>query len=401
MLKLQRRWILRYSHLGCATARSCLDQKLLPNKRPNLEAMLCANSLISHYTLLPLPATVNQALRFAKVMGSSSTPAKQKRAAAATTSASSSSSSLPATISGFTVLPIAYSQSATHIIYARAHSAPKGKDAKGKQREELPEGRTLFLVNVPPDATERELTVLFKPCGTVERVVFSTDGAGGRQEDAEDHGAESDDEAEEGAEGGQENGEDESSEDEDADSRPKKKQKVTKPEGPQVIPLPTVPLRTLRRTGHTAHVVFLDASSLSRALKPPSKPYVWPVDGAVPHGRAHYAALYAAWRPPLDAVRAHADSWMAAFEHAQAQKRQESKYRMGEAVVDEDGFTLVTRGGAYGKTLGGGVGVASKQFQEEVGGGKTGKRHRKKKPEKKEKEGFYAFQVHEKKRKGA
>ena len=75
-----------------------------------------------------------------------------------------------------------------------------------------------------------------------------------------------------------------------------------------------------------------------------------------------------------------------------------------EPEVDEDGFTLVTRGGAYGKTLGGGVGVASKRFMQDqavdgAGAGATGKRHRKKK-EKKEKEAFYAFQVHEKKRNG-
>ena len=38
-------------------------------------------------------------------------------------------------------------------------------------------------------------------------------------------------------------------------------------------------------------------------------------------------------------------------------------YKKGEAIMGEDGFTPVTRGGAYGKTLGGGVGVASKKFQ--------------------------------------
>ena len=30
-------------------------------------------------------------------------------------------------------------------------------------------------MNVPPDATEQELTVLFKHAGTVEKVVFDTD----------------------------------------------------------------------------------------------------------------------------------------------------------------------------------------------------------------------------------
>ncbi|KAI0355315.1 hypothetical protein OH77DRAFT_316884 [Trametes cingulata] len=329
-------------------------------------------------------------------MGSSSSPAKSKRSTAAS---ASSSSALPSSVSGFTVLPIAYSPSATHILYARAHSAPKHKDAKGKQKAiaaALPEGRTVFLVNVPPDATERELTLLFKSCGTVERVVFSTGGSGPsdqegllEEEDSDDENGEGEDIAGSGDE-----------DDEAVDSRPKKKRKVAQSDAPQVVPLPSPPLRILRRTGHTAYVVFLDSSSLDRALKPPAKPYAWPIDKETPHGLEHYSTLYHALRPPLDVVRAHADSWMEAFEHEQAKKRQESKYHKGEAIVDEDGFTLVTRGGAYGKTLGGGVGVASKRFQEEQAGAATGsKRRRKDKKEKKEKDAFYAFQIHEKKRK--
>ncbi|KAI1795102.1 ribosomal RNA-processing protein 7-domain-containing protein [Ganoderma leucocontextum] len=338
-------------------------------------------------------------------MGRSSKPAKPKDNAAASTS-TASASSLPTTISGFTVLPVAYSPSATHIIYARAHSASKQKNAKGKQKEELPEGRTLFLVNVPPDATERELTVLFKSCGTVERVVFNTGGESSPAQDAMDD--DEDEDEGEGEDGGEESGDQEGSgseDEQDGHSRPKKKRKISEPEVPKVVPLPSVPLRTLRRTGHTAYIVFLDSSSLARALKPPAKPYPWPIDRETPIGLEHYKALYAALRPPLDVVRAHADSWMEAFEHEQAKKRQESQYKKGEAIVDEDGFTLVTRGGAYGKTLGGGVGVANKRFMDVQAGagdgaatGAGGKRHRKKK-ENKEKDAFYAFQIHEKKRK--
>ena len=68
--------------------------------------------------------------------------------------------------------------------------------------------------------------------------------------------------------------------------------------------------------------------------------------------------------------------------------------RKGEAIVDEEGFTLVTRGGAYGKTLGGGASVASKPFQS------TGQTGSKKKKEPKEKVSFYAFQKAEKQREG-
>ncbi|EMD40354.1 hypothetical protein CERSUDRAFT_148305 [Gelatoporia subvermispora B] len=298
------------------------------------------------------------------------------------------SASLPSNVAGFTPLPVAYSESATHILYARAHSGSKKSKSNSKGKDaELPEGRTLFLVNVPPDATEREITQFFKSSGTVERVIFDGDSA----QPEEDLGAGSESESED------EDAQMEEAEGEDADEQedqPRKKRRTQKNAPPQVVPLPSSSLRTLRRTGRTAHVVFLDASSLARALSAPSKPRPWPIDSATPHGLAHYTALHTALRPPLDVVRAHADSWMELFEWEQARKKQESKYRMGEAVVDEDGFTLVTRGGAYGKTLGGGVGVASKKFQ----GGQTGKRTRKSK-EKQEKDTFYAFQVHEKKRK--
>ncbi|KZP21556.1 hypothetical protein FIBSPDRAFT_919531 [Athelia psychrophila] len=330
------------------------------------------------------------------------------------------SEALPAQVAGFTLLPIVYpalpsssgstSTSATHFLYARPHGGPSthskgGSGGKGKGRE-LPGGRTLFLVNTPPDATERELVLLFKHAGTVEQVVFKgefdPDNAG--DSDSEDEG-----EGEDGAEM-------------DVDEElPRKKRKLSKDDPnapPKVTPLPqpTPSLRTLRRTGGQAYVVFLDPSSLDRAISNPVKPRAWPTPPSSttlkskpsasethadadtsPCGLAHYLAQHAALRPPLDAVREHADTYMALFEHNLAlAKQSQGKYKKGEAVVDEEGFTLVTRGGAYGKTLGGGVGVASKNFDPTRGGGLN--RGRKKK-EGKEKEAFYAFQKAEKQRK--
>jgi ribosomal RNA-processing protein 7 len=107
-------------------------------------------------------------------------------------------------------------------------------------------------------------------------------------------------------------------------------------------------------------------------------------------------------------VRAHADSAIARFDFDLAARnaalRRESKYKKGEALVDEDGFTLVVRGGAYGQAVGGGVGVASRKFMDEYAKGipeKGGKSRRKRHKEGKEKAAFYAFQIHEKKRNGA
>ncbi|KAJ7628629.1 ribosomal RNA-processing protein 7-domain-containing protein [Roridomyces roridus] len=284
---------------------------------------------------------------------------------------------LASTVAGFSVLPVSYtSSSSTHYIYARPHATSK-KNATAISSS-LPDGRTLFLVNVPPDATERELVLLFKAAGTVEKVVFDKDAL------VEPDDSDVSDEEEEEEEGT------------DDDEQPRKRRKLDKQRPPKVVPLPAAAIRRLRPTGRTAHVVFLDASSLTRALSPQNKPRLWP-NSEEPFGLARYAALHAALRPPLDTVRTHADSAMELFEYELAQTKRASKYRKGEAIVDEDGFTLVTRGGAYGQTLGGGVAVASKQFQE-TGETSARNQNKNKSKNKKEKEGFYAFQKAEKQR---
>lgn len=300
---------------------------------------------------------------------------------------------MPATISGFAVIPVSYDPSTTHYLYARPHSSSKGK--RKANQTTLPDGRTLFLVNVPPDATERELVLFFKHAGTVEKVVFGN-------ETQDEEAAAADDDS---------SGDDEDIVMKDPDGtvdespilKSRIKGKKTKQDDiPEVIPLPSPPLRKLRKTGLTAHVVFLDVSSLERALASTSKPRAWPFSASSssagePCGLAHYQALYASLRPPLDSVKAFADSAMEVYEYNVQKEKQKSKYKKGEAIVDEDGFTLVTRGGAYGKTLGGGVGVASKKFQRSAGQARS----RTQKKEKKEKEGFYSFQKADKQRAGS
>jgi ribosomal RNA-processing protein 7 len=272
------------------------------------------------------------------------------------------------------------------------------------------------MVNVPPDATEREIILLFKSCGTVEQVVFDSDRPSDPVDEEEDEEGSVTDSAESEAAPPP------------SQSPARKKRKIAassstaepsasardQRQRPKVVPLPSVPLRSLRKTGHTAHVLFLDASSCARALtlahphQASKNPVLWPMlgDEERPRGLAHYVAQYEAARPPLEAVRAHTDSAIARFDFdltgRKAALRRESKYKKGEALVDEDGFTLVVRGGAYGQAVGGGVGVASRKFMDEYakdvhGKGNKRKRHK----EGKEKAAFYAFQIHEKKRNGA
>ena len=317
-------------------------------------------------------------------------------------------------ISGFFPLQIQYDHDTWHTLYIRAHV---GGSSRNASKAQWPEDRTIFMVNVPPDATEREIVLLFKSCGTVEQVVFDSDRPSDHVDEEDDSESDID-----------------SAESDAAPPRPQspaqKKRKTAasssaaepstatqdQRQRPKVIPLPSAPLRSFRRTGHTAHVLFLDASSCTRALalahphQGSKKPVLWPTPGDEerPRGLAHYIARYEAARPPLEAVRAHADSAIARFDFDLAARRaalrRESKYKKGEALVDEDGFTLVVRGGAYGQAIGGGVGVASRKFTDEHAKsvhGKGSRSKRKRHKEGKEKSAFYAFQVHEKKRNGA
>ena len=306
---------------------------------------------------------------------------------------------LPETIAGFSVLPVQYSNQVTHIIYAR-----KNITSKKNTNSSLPDGRTLFLVNVPPDATDRELVLFFKPAGIVEKVVWDQRTAQdfGIKGDLSDSSEDEEDASEDGgdtqmAEGATAEPVTKEGTQDVAQSRKRKRGKGTaKVEEPTIKPLPTVEHRILRQTGRTAFVVFLDESSLQRSLSTPHKPRPWP-HSSEPTGLARYIAFHDAARPPLDAVREHADSAMEVFDYNEAKrkKRLQSKYKKGESIVDADGFTLVVRGGQNGQTVGGGVAVATRTFE------KTGVASvTKKKKKKKELDNFYAFQGHEKRRQG-
>jgi len=239
---------------------------------------------------------------------------------------------------------------------------------------------------VPPDTTERQLSRFFNYAGTVERVEFHGDSTTDLCEEDVSVSSSEDSEAEQDMEV------------DDDISQPRKKRKTSKQDHkkrpPEVVPLPTVSSRTLRRSGQNCHVVFLDSSSTKSALASShvQKPRPWPSDPEAPTGLSHYLAQYDAIRPPLDVIREHARTAVDLYDYQKEKDKQKSRYKKGEAIVDEDGFTLVTRGGAYGKTLGGGVAVADKKF---VAGVSKGRRAKKKKEKS---EVFYAFQVHEKRR---
>ncbi|KAJ6591161.1 hypothetical protein DFH09DRAFT_1073901 [Mycena vulgaris] len=177
--------------------------------------------------------------------------------------------SIPSSVAGFVVLPV-------------SHYLMDGPSS----------------VNVPPDAKERELVLLFKGSGTVEELVFDLD--------AQEPLVVQDDSDEE-------DGEDEEE------------------------PLPPKVFCSLALEASSAATKYrtVGASCISGCVlagagaRPPAQGRNMALEE--PSSIAHYTTLHDYLPPPLDL------------------------YRKSEAIVDEDGFTLVTRGGAYGQILGGGV----------------------------------------------
>ncbi|WVR09433.1 hypothetical protein IAU60_006500 [Kwoniella sp. DSM 27419] len=325
-----------------------------------------------------------------------------------------------------------------HYLYVRPHTKSTAK-AKPKPRrlgqaavlevddaeDEEDQGRTLFAVNVPVDAGERDLRTIFGRWGVVESVRI-----GGKEVDAleqavrglpvedgdDEEDTDDDSEVEEGSE--------------DADTAdqvgsgatfrgdiPVKLSKAAKrsarrkakdalpPSVPDVTELPPLDPRSsaLGLSGsHSAHITFVDAITISRVMATALKPSEaitlrkYPSEST---GLEYYTALHSSLRPEMSSVKAFADSSMARFDHLHSLLlSSRAKAQGAGALVDEDGFTVVVRSGKYGRAGGRGDGMGK------MGVGVAGRGFHKKDAERKkgkgvmELEGFYKFQRMDKKR---
>lgn len=269
--------------------------------------------------------------------------------------------------------------SAIHYIYARPHHAKNtaGTDADAND-EASSEGRTVFVVNLPVDMTDRDLRAVFARWGVVESVTISGAVSKDLLEDAilamqGDQSDEEDDEDDEEADGPRETEEGQQREprfqglDNASSSRSKRRRKPKLPPSvPDIIPLPPLdPRQTPYGPSglRTAHVTYVDAVSVTRLFA--SEPGTMAIpsyaaDASNPSGLKYYMGLYDARRPSLAAVKAFADSSMARYDHLHSMLlRSRAKKQGAGALVDEDGFTVVVRSGRYGRTGGRGTGVNS------------------------------------------
>lgn len=294
-----------------------------------------------------------------------------------------------------------------------------------------PADRTLFVANLPVDYDVREDTQrIFGEYGPIERVVVKenkpeTDrlgAVGDWEQDSESESENDESEDEEEQQQAQPVATSAAPETRKLSRRERQRaeREARRSQIPTITPLPSLEPRAtpLLPTNSSCYVVFLDALALKRAVSLASSRKIKLTRGTSSLGLAYFRSTYDALRPSITALQAHADSCLALYDHhLKAQQQRTSQ----EAIVDEDGFTLVVRGGRFGRTAGKGdkgVAVASRRFVMESGrkvrelqkGGATSvdvdareglQRGKKRKGTGAEAiDGFYSFQRNEKRRQG-
>ncbi|CBQ72943.1 conserved hypothetical protein [Sporisorium reilianum SRZ2] len=320
-----------------------------------------------------------------------------KRTSAAGASAGEASKSKPtatpaiAMNNGFLAVPISLPHGVKHWIYVRKHTASSSGMASTSKSavEEVPAERTLFVANLPVDTTEEHVREMFGRVGGVSAVRFRRQvGVEEEEEEREELGV----------------GEDEEEHHQIAQKSGKKtKGKLErKPTVPRIVPLPPMDPRNaagsqpLLTTASSAHIVFLDALSATRALDTLHKGLRFP-SASTPTGLPLLLAQYTLARPPLPTIHTHTTSTIALYTYRKAHPLPRRAGVRGVTLgpdgelLDEDGFIIVQRSGKYGRAGasvegGGSVGVARGGYVEREKKKSTGL------------EDFYRFQVRERKR---
>lgn len=391
--------------------------------------------------------------------------AKKSSEALVSISSSSKKSSHDAPITfnnGFLAVPLSISNSnlgegVKHWIYVRKHTGGGGagggaskvaSTSKAAREEELPTDRTLFVANLPVDTTQSHIREIFGKVGNVSSVKFRRGVTVDEREE--------EDEMEEMGEG-----EDEDEEEEVMDGAAVGHQQVSGKKGrksaaqskksrvPRIVPLPSLDPReamgsqAFLTTSSSAHIVFLDTTSFSRAFDllsnqtglkwidpfkalrreaakqaassssssspAPSRTttttsasFLIKSGGTIPpSGLSFLLDQYALSRPSLPTIQTWANSTISLYTYRKTHPLPRRIGVRGVTVgpngelLDEDGFIIVQRSASssnkYGRVgaaadSGGSVGIAKHGFQENQRKKSTGL------------EDFYRFQLREKKR---
>ncbi|KIS69216.1 uncharacterized protein UMAG_02564 [Mycosarcoma maydis] len=313
---------------------------------------------------------------------------------------------------GFLAVPIQVAsrsfanQTILHWIYVRKHTTATNSSAgsSSSNPESLPADRTLFMANLPVDTTETNLRDMLASVGAISQVRFR------RQAGVEDG---EEDEREERGVGELSDEDDIEGEHHQLAKQGKKGKKKNASAGaqgksrvPQIVPLPAMHAPSTSQDGvngflstsSSAHVVFLDAASMNRALDRLKKGLKWRHTPETLRGLSYLLSSYALSRPSLPSVSTWANSVISLYQYRRSHPlprrigvRGVTLGASGE-LLDEDGFIIVQRtSGKYGRAGasadgGGSVGVAKHGFKENQNKKSTGLQD------------FYRFQLRERKR---
>jgi len=305
--------------------------------------------------------------------------------------------------------------STTHYIYVRPHKPSPSFLSSSSSTTESTGDRTVFATNLPVDITERDLRTIFSQWGVIETIELGRQGDGDVLEKAvkgslenEDSDLSDDDEEEDEEEVEQEEGEGRKEPQfihngqtglTKSQKRRAKRNKGLPPSIPTVTPLPSLTPRTYGPSGsHIAYITYLDTESLNTVMSYSGAPISHPKYGTSPNGLEYYKSLHSTSRPSHQAIRLFADTSMERYDRLHSLLLSSRARQKGAgALVDEDGFTVVVRGGRYGRT--GGRGDEGKKSLG-VGVAKRGLGPKEAKGGAAELTDFYKFQKVDRKRKG-
>ncbi|KAG0340435.1 Ribosomal RNA-processing protein 7 [Podila humilis] len=294
----------------------------------------------------------------------------------------SSSSTALDQISNFHILPLcmpALTTSASsydnviHYLYFKKHESPK-TDAK------TPKDRSLFVLNVPVDATETHFRELFKPYGRVASVHFINRNHDSNltKEEREHHEE-------------LERLDREMAIKEVSESKPVKGGKKSGKKSSTNASTGQEPhhyQRNIFASGSQAYVVFLDELELAKVLNMKRKKRSWIDTGSEDTNPTslEWIREYHDKRPAAATLQIKVDEYMEKFERSEYEAQQAALARLN--VMDDDGFTLVTSAGSKGANSDGVISIKAVKAEDV--------KHIK--PKKKELQDFYRFQMREAKR---
>ncbi|KAI8047774.1 ribosomal RNA-processing protein 7-domain-containing protein [Thamnidium elegans] len=216
---------------------------------------------------------------------------------------------------GFKVLPVVVdtTKNARHYFYLKKH------ESKALVDEDIKD-RTLFLLNLPADTTDRHIKKLFKGHG-IDKITYHDAGSSYAEEYWKIAANVEAPELE-------------------TKTKKNKKKNVQKEEEREVK---VRELRRLFTSGSSAHVVFTTEEDLIEVLNMHRVEKKWAKEdeSEQPLGFERYVLAYDLSRPSPIELQQEVDTFMMKFKADEYQKEREKLERMNQ--MDDDGFTVVVR----------------------------------------------------------